>query len=60
MKYSNAILQESKVRYPDRISDYITKDDFDGVQVVFLFMQFSKRNTNHRYFILNLRPSKCS
>ena len=34
--YFNTALKEYKVVYPDGTSDYIRKDDFDGVQIILL------------------------
>ena len=34
--YFNTALEEYKVVYPDGTSDYIRKDDFDSVQIIFL------------------------
>ena len=36
MEYFNTTLEEYKVIYPDATSDYITKHDFDSVQITFL------------------------
>lgn len=36
IKYFNTIFEENKVIYPNETSDYIIKEDFDGVQVVLL------------------------
>ena len=34
--YFNTAIEEYKVVYSDRTSDYIRKDDFDGVQIILL------------------------
>ena len=36
IEYFNTTLEESEVIFLDGTSDYIPKDDFDGVQVIFL------------------------
>ena len=36
IKYSNTVLKECKVAYPDKKFDYLTIDDFDGIQVILL------------------------
>ena len=36
IKYFNTVLKEYKVAYPDKTSDYLTIDDFDGIQVILL------------------------
>ena len=38
--YFNTNLWEYKVLYPDETSDYIPKNDFDGVQVILLQVNF--------------------
>ena len=32
----NTVLKEYKVAYPDKTSDSLTTDDFDGIQVILL------------------------
>ena len=47
---------------PDGTSDYLKKDDFDGLQVIVLPWRY-KTKIIHRYFkflFLNLQASKCS
>ena len=34
--YFNTAFEEYKVVYPNETSDYIRKDDFDGVQIILL------------------------
>ena len=36
MEDYNITLEEYKVIYPDGISDYIKKEDFDGIHFIFL------------------------
>ena len=36
IEYFNTTLEKCKVRYPNGTSDYITKDEFIGVQVILL------------------------
>ena len=36
LAYFNTTLEEFKVIYPDRSSDYITKNEFHDVPVIFL------------------------
>ena len=36
IKYFNTVLKEYKVAYPVKTSDYLTIDDFDGIQVLLL------------------------
>ena len=43
-------LEEDKVINPDGISDYITKDHFDGHQIILSLSKLLKRNINNRYF----------
>ena len=40
IEYFSTALEEDKVIYPDRTSDYITKDNFDSVQVILLKVNF--------------------
>ena len=34
IKYFNTLLKKYKLVYPDKTSDYLTIDDFDGIQVI--------------------------
>ena len=36
IKYFNTVIKEYKVAYPDKTSDYLTIDDFDGIQIILL------------------------
>ena len=42
IKYFNKNLEEYKVIYPDETPDYITKDDFDSVQIILLYVNVLK------------------
>ena len=46
----DSTLEEDKVINPDGISDYITKDHFDGHQIILSLSKLLKRNINNRYF----------
>ena len=43
IKYFNKNLEEYKVIYPDETPDYITKDDFDSVQIILLYVNLLKQ-----------------
>ena len=47
--YFKTTLEEFKVIYPERTSDYIKKDGFHSVPVIFLLV-ICKRNIHHHYF----------
>ena len=53
----DSTLEEDKVINPDGISDYITKDHFDGHQIILSLSKLLKRNINNRYFVLNFTAS---
>ena len=36
IKYVNTVLKEYNMAYSDKISDYLTIDDFGGIQVILL------------------------
>ena len=49
--------------YLDKTSDYITEDDFEGVQVIFFFVSKflkEKQITVIFIFVFNFLASKCS
>ena len=41
-EHFNITLEAHKVIYPDGTSDYISKVDFNGVQVIFLLVNIKK------------------
>ena len=43
IKYFDTTLEEYKVVYPNRTSNYITKDDFDYVKVILLSLNVLKK-----------------
>ena len=43
MEYASTTLKEYDVIYPDGTFDYITKHDYDGVQITFSQANFQKK-----------------
>ena len=43
MEYASTTLEEYDVIYPDATFDYITKHDYDGVQITFSQANFQKK-----------------
>ena len=43
MEYVSTTLEEYDVIYPDATFDYITKHDYDGVQITFSQANFQKK-----------------
>ena len=41
IEYSSTILEEHKITFSDGTCDCITKDDFEGIQVILLLVNFN-------------------